>query len=336
MTTPSFFIVFFLAFVYTIKANGNELIHRQNLHQVVAIYEDQFIRIPPPESFLSKSSSDVKCDIQVNYNDFPESAQTAFEYAVSIWESLLSSEVPINIQAFWIDLGSYTSLGAAGPTNYYIDKEEFPHDKVFYNNVLAEKYVGKGLNSDTSPDIVAYFGSNVEWYFGTDGETPAGKFDFVSVVLHELCHGLGFLGSIDVDEDQLGLWGYGGSYPLSFDRFIYNGDGQKLIDQNIFTNPSAQIYNQLVSDNLYFEGPALRFHYGDRVRLYAPEEFREGVSVDHLDDEYNDTPDQLMTSGIAQASSIHNPGLITLSMMEDIGWTNMKITHQAAESREVV
>ena len=34
---------------------------------------------------------------------------------------------------------------------------------------------------------------------GTDGNTPLGKIDFVTVVLHEIGHGLGFTGSMDVD-----------------------------------------------------------------------------------------------------------------------------------------
>ena len=43
-------------------------------------------------------------------------------------------------------------------------------------------------------DLTASFNSNdkVNWYYGTDGNTPSGQFDFVTVVLHELGHGLGF------------------------------------------------------------------------------------------------------------------------------------------------
>jgi len=35
------------------------------------------------------------------------------------------------------------------------------------------------------------------WYFGTDANTPAGLIDFVTVVLHEIGHGIGFIGSMN-------------------------------------------------------------------------------------------------------------------------------------------
>ena len=39
-----------------------------------------------------------------------------------------------------------------------------------------------------------------DWYFGTDGNTPAGDFDFVTVVMHELAHGLGYAGTMSYDD----------------------------------------------------------------------------------------------------------------------------------------
>lgn len=33
-------------------------------------------------------------------------------------------------------------------------------------------------------------------YFGTDGNTPANQYDFVTVFMHELTHGLGFTSSL--------------------------------------------------------------------------------------------------------------------------------------------
>jgi hypothetical protein len=54
----------------------------------------------------------------------------------------------------------------------------------------------KLANTDHNPglaDINATFSSShPDWYFGTGDSTPINKIDFVSVVLHELGHGLGF------------------------------------------------------------------------------------------------------------------------------------------------
>ena len=43
----------------------------------------------------------------------------------------------------------------------------------------------------------------------------------MSVVLHELGHGLGFAGSMDVD-GALGSWGLGTAFPIIYDRFVEN------------------------------------------------------------------------------------------------------------------
>ena len=44
-------------------------------------------------------------------------------------------------------------------------------------------------------DIVANFNSSFEWYLGTDGNAGT-SYDLMTVVLHELAHGLGFIGSM--------------------------------------------------------------------------------------------------------------------------------------------
>ncbi|MCK7534680.1 MAG: hypothetical protein MZV63_28610 [Marinilabiliales bacterium] len=47
----------------------------------------------------------------------------------------------------------------------------------------------------------ATFNKEVKWYFGTDGNTPELLYDFVTVVLHEIGHGLGFTGFFLLPEE---------------------------------------------------------------------------------------------------------------------------------------
>jgi len=50
-------------------------------------------------------------------------------------------------------------------------------------DAIANKRAGRQL--DPTPDIVADFNSaRTDWYFGTDGNTPAGAYDFTTVVMH--------------------------------------------------------------------------------------------------------------------------------------------------------
>ncbi len=50
-------------------------------------------------------------------------------------------------------------------------------------DAIANKRAGRQL--DPTPDIVADFNSaRTDWYFGTDGNTPADEYDFTPVVMH--------------------------------------------------------------------------------------------------------------------------------------------------------
>lgn len=326
-----------VVFILTSASAQTSQIENQSLTHVYGINEDKFIRIPPPVDFLTKSAKDATCNIEVNYVNFSDEAKAAFEYAVAIWESLLHSNQVIKVDAQWLDLKSGDGnaiLGAAGATNFYVNKDGFPQSNVFYNAPLAEKLVRHDLNGPNVPDISAFFNMNAEWYYGTDGQTPAGKYDLVSVVLHELCHGLGFLGSMKVNEDNLGIWSLGSHYPYVFDQYLYNGSNQQLINTDEFPNPSVELAQQITSEDLYFDGPVLKYNTGSTANLYAPNPFDAGSSVDHLDNVYNETENSLMTSGINTGSSIHDPGLVTMSIMEDLGWSDIFIQHQAIPDQE--
>ncbi|MFW5822258.1 MAG: hypothetical protein ACOCU7_02610, partial [Tangfeifania sp.] len=49
---------------------------------------------PPPPEFLNMlKSAEKKSEFIVQYSLFPPDAETAFEYAVSIWESIIESPV---------------------------------------------------------------------------------------------------------------------------------------------------------------------------------------------------------------------------------------------------
>ncbi len=77
-------------------------------------------------------------------------------------------------------------------------------------------------NAESGYEIDASFNSAfANWYLGTDGNVPSNKWDFYSVVLHELGHGLGFLSSFDVS-GSYGYWGLwdGSRYaPTPFDYY---------------------------------------------------------------------------------------------------------------------
>ena len=64
--------------------------------------------------------------------------------------------------------------------------------------------------------------SSEDWYFGLDGRPGEDQFDFVSVVLHEIGHGLGFYDSFKIDEStEEAEYGIGDdNIPTIFDHSI--------------------------------------------------------------------------------------------------------------------
>jgi hypothetical protein len=189
---------------------------------------------------------------------------------------------------------------------------------------LANAIYGSDLDP-SNPDMhLAYskrFQDSNQWYFGTDGSTPGTQYDFASVVLHEIAHGLGFSGSMQVSAG-LGSWGLGTPrYPASYDRFTEDGSGSALINTAVYHNPSAALAAALTSDDVWFDGPnASAANGGERVKLYAPDPWRQGSSYSHLDEAFNGTQNALMTYSLSSGESNHSPGPVTMGILEDNGW----------------
>ncbi len=113
------------------------------------------------------------------------------QYAAALWGSVLQSDVPILVQARFQNLAPNV-LGSAGAfTSYRATGGTFPYDNTWYQVALAESLVGFNINGN-NVDIVSQFSTNFTFYYGLDGNTPAGTVNFLDVVLHEYAHGLGF------------------------------------------------------------------------------------------------------------------------------------------------
>ncbi|HEY9694128.1 MAG TPA: Calx-beta domain-containing protein [Oculatellaceae cyanobacterium] len=267
------------------------------------------------------SANSTPATINVTYNGFTPQAQAAFEYAVDIWENVISSPVPIEINATWEPLDPGV-LGQAGPAGFATDGQ------TLYPIALGNKLAGTDIDT-TQPDINASFSSVFSnWYLGTDANTPSGTYDFVSVVLHEIGHGLGFLGSMEYSGGQ-GAWGYGTGQPVIYDRFAVNGSNQSLIDTSLFPNPSTALGNQLTSNNIFFNGSnAVAANGGTKPKLYAPSTWSGGSSYAHLDESTYapGNPNSLMTPQLGTAEAIHDPGAITRGIFKDMGWDTATAT----------
>ncbi len=306
------------------------------------------VKIPPSVCYASqeihksfvkpplklKAGSTTKSVFIVDYIGFPDDAKAAFQYAVTIWQDLIYSPVPIHIQATWESLDSDV-LGSCSPSDYFSNFNSTQIWNCYYPIALVEKMLGHEVNSPTGYEIEASFNKDfANWYFGVDGDTPTDKYDFVSTVLHELTHGLGFHGFFYSDGRGRGGYGTDGR-GAAFDQFVMNKKGEKLVDTELFANPSVALYQNFTSGWLEYSTKLV----SDQLpRLYAPTTWDSGSSIYHLNDATYPAgdPNSLMTHAMGKGEANHNPGSNTLAIMYDMGWKSISIKHTPLKDIEYV
>jgi hypothetical protein len=292
------------------------------------------IYIPPPPVFFKKSLSKGKASITVYYTGFPTEAKSAFDYAVSILESVLPEDTRLTILADWEKIQSTGILGQTSITGYAAGWGiNARNPRAYYPVALAEKIAGESLNEDTVGDLVLRINSSINWYMGTDGATPPQKYDLVTVVIHEVCHGLGFYDSMNTD-GTVGWWGVN-SFPMIYDTFIEDQMQRRLTDTLKYSNYSTDLYHVLTGNMVFFNGPLLsKYTTGQRAKLYAPSVWDPGSSISHLDEQATLPQNSLMTPYIDPGEAIHNPGKYTLSILGDLGWVNTRIITDTVHDTE--
>ncbi|MFI5203417.1 MAG: T9SS type A sorting domain-containing protein [Flavobacteriales bacterium] len=270
----------------------------------------------------------------VTYTNYPAQAQVAFDYACELWSYLLYSPIQIKINTYY-----YTYPGGPLGITFSNGRRDFTGaimDSTNYPTSLGNFLSGTELNPGEY-DMDIYVNGAYSWYYGTDGNTPAGQYDFATVIMHEIGHALGFTSLLKKTgaSGSMGMllqsdfapvnpsfpWPDQDSLPGIYDRFIENTAGAKL---DTFANPSNALGAQLTSNQLYFNGPlAVAANAGIRPRLHAPGVFELGTCILHLNESTypNGNPEELMTPYVTTGYDHHLPGPVTLAMLQDMGWT---------------
>lgn len=261
----------------------------------------------------------------------PAAAQAAVQAAINAWMGLVSSSVPMRILVNWATIpGCPTCLAGAGPDSVYSDIVPASDTRIkpstWYPPALAEALLGFNVNEPNAnePDITIDINSaRSNWYFGTDGNPGAGQHDLRSVIMHEMLHGFGFLGTAFVSSGQ-GRWGLlpsggGTALPDIWDRFVQDSGGTSIL---AYTSPSVSLANALQSGNLFFGSTFTNRTLTDRPRLYAPNPWNPGSSYSHLDEgTYTPGSDNSLATPFLQTQEAeHAAGPLALCMLEALGW----------------
>lgn len=278
----------------------------------------------------ASSQSAVSATFSVTYTGFTTTAQAAFQTAVDNWSALITSSQTIRINAQFSALG-VNVLGSAGTNNIYALTDGSLVS--WYPDALADAALLVDLNP-MQPDINARFSNNFPgFYFGLDGNPPANKIDFVSVVMHEIGHGLGFSGSgrsggtpespcTSATNNCFGFTANNNvTYPDIFDRYVENSTGTSIVT---LTNPSAAVLTFMTTNNLFFKSATVNAVNGNSpAKLYAPTTFDRGSSYGHFDEDayLGNTTNALMTPFLGGGEHYVFPGAVGCALFQEIGWT---------------
>lgn len=255
----------------------------------------------------------------------------AFTFAANLWAASLQSAVTITVNAKMDPQTCTVSsavLGSAGTTTVHANFTGAPAANTWYCQALANSLAGFDL-SPGNADISATFNSNLngsagclagkKWYYGYDSTPPGTDIDFISVVTHEIGHGLGFqtfvsqagvrFGSPAMDDQYMIKLDRSGAVPSSYQAM---SDAQRgsanLSDPNLRwtgTNVDAMVAS------IPLTGGTSTTH----ARMHAPNPYVSGSSVSHFSTAVS--PNEVMEPTYTGPN--HNINL-TLQLFKDEGW----------------
>jgi hypothetical protein len=261
----------------------------------------------------SKLEDEVKSEWRVTYNDFPTEAREAVQYAIDIWSRNFESKVPINVEASWETNSDNRILGSARPGYYFNDFPGAPDSNLWYPSALANALAERDLDP-RQKEIFLNVNSTPLWYTGIDGRPSPRTYDLVSVILHEVAHGLGFLSNAEYDR----FFGTGYMFqPTPFDAYVQLPDGRNFTD---FCSRSADLGKAMLGPLFWSGELGIAANNGVKPRLYTPTPYQEGSSITHLDETLfaNSLNNSAMTPNLEPGEVFRTPGPIALGMIADM------------------
>jgi len=199
-----------------------------------------------------------------------EQARIAFDYAASLWSAVLKSGVPVDINASFQKLACTATGGTLGSSRALsitaFSATNLPAGAkadTWYHIALANTLVGEDTSPNTADVQMQFNGAmgtpgcleGMQWYFGLDGNTPAGQSNFLNVMLHEMAHGLGFSAFNNLVTGKPLLGNDGVARPDIYSSYVYdNGKGAKWYDMT----DAERVTSALNDGHLVFTGPKVK------------------------------------------------------------------------------
>lgn len=267
----------------------------------------------------------------ITYDPYvPSSAvRAAVEYATDIIGKYFVINFPIRAQFSFRSLGeSAQGLQILGQARSAVWWPMLDSNGRFQSVPIALANTKAGSDELVSMseriDIIATFNTDAPFYFASDGsKPPSGQFDFVTVLIHELLHGMGFVGGFSCknpcnpDFPELQVPYVFRDYLPSYDERIVNEEGESMAStfRNKGSVGMAEFYAH--SRRLYLRTDD---QAEPQVELFIPHPYLAGNAIYHLGERYSGGGDALMRYAVASGDVIHALGPSTLRVMQAVGW----------------
>lgn len=249
------------------------------------------------------------------------SRRSALESAASTLGSYFTDTRTLNIDVNPSQSDGSGALASAGTFYSLIDNS--------FQEGIAQQEVLRDEISDTATH------GEMTWDFGfsydLDDNIAAGTYDFKFVAMHELLHVLGFASLVNVGGASIfagittNTWG-------SFDQFLADGDGNRLINNGATKDFNASEVADLTggtgtdpassNTGVYFDGAnAVAANGGNLIPLYSPSVFKSGSSISHLDTDFFGTNTTIMSHAISTGQGLRTLSGIELGILQDLGYS---------------
>lgn len=286
----------------------------------------------------------------------------ALEFSLDQFAHILHSDIPIHIEAGFDNYGGDSrsaTLASAGPEWFNFNFRNAPFTDIAYPSALANKLSGLDLSDANSgiSDIILSINADIDgsalgsstFYYGLDANIPSLDIDFVTVISHELIHGLGFLSAIDpltghkfgCDSSSCRTNEVGDVYSTFLARIVA-GQPSNLLDMTQSDRLSAvTAENQVVWTGSKAQAASASLSSGTingMPTIYTPNPLEAGSSLSHTDFAIQAT--ELMQ---AAYSGFLTTTPVNLAMLSDLGWgdtadleVTIRVTETSADSASVV
>ena len=255
--------------------------------------------------------------------------QNVIHFAARLLEQVIDSSVPITIDAEFEALScssTAATLGSSGPSSYHYGNasSNYPVANTYYVQALANSITGNDLS--TANDMTLTFNSDIDnnndclanrnWYYGLDGGASAQDIDFLSTVLHETLHGLGFLTLVNVNTGSR-FNNRDDIFPLMLEDHSEGKTWQQMTNAERVDSAIDDPDLHWIGSNVQAKISVLNAGTNQgHVRMHGPNPISSCSSASHFSSSVS--PFELMQPSLNQpASSIG----LAKALLQDIGWT---------------